>query len=196
MGGSGSDETPHSVTLSSPYWMGETEVTQGQWQALMGKNLSHFDGDLNLPVEQVSWDDAQEYVAALNACAALKNGWRWTLPTEAQWEYACRGGTVGDYAGDLDEMAWYSNNSGSKSHLVGTKAANAWGLNDMHGNVWEWCADWYGDYPRDMAITDIPFCQMNRDFLILKNFAPLSEKTLNQDEWIGSEAAVVKGAGV
>ncbi len=101
----------------------------------------------------MSWDDAQEYVAALNACAALQNGWRWTLPTEAQWEYACRGGTVGDYAGDLDVMAWYSNNSGSKSHSVGTKAANAWGLNDMHGNVWEWCADCYGDYPKG-AVTD------------------------------------------
>ena len=176
MGGSGSDETPHSVTLSSPFWMGETEVTQGQWQALMGNNPSNFKGDPNLPVEQVSWNNAQNYVTALNTRAALSNGWHWTLPTEAQWEYACRAGTTGEYAGDLDAMAWYGDNSGSKTHPVGTKKANAYdylrnqpnqqethpvgtkmanayGLSDMHGNVWEWCADWFGDYPKG-AVTD------------------------------------------
>ena len=149
--GSESDETPHSVTLSSPFWMGETEVTQGQWQALMGNNPSNFKSDPNLPVEQVSWDDAQGYVTALNARVALSNGWRWTLPTEAQWEYACRGGTTGEYADTLADMAWYDWNSGGKTHPVGTKQANGWGLSDMHGNVWEWCADWYGDYPKGAA---------------------------------------------
>ncbi|MEI7955317.1 MAG: SUMF1/EgtB/PvdO family nonheme iron enzyme, partial [Verrucomicrobiota bacterium] len=152
MGGGGPDETPHPVTLTKPFWLGRMEVSQAQWEAVTGKNPSNFKGK-NLPVETVSWDDASGFCQKLNAKGLLPAGWRWKLPTEAQWEYACRAGTTGDDAGNLDEMAWYSNNSGSKSHLVGTKAANAWGLNDMHGNVWEWCADWYGEYPKG-AVTD------------------------------------------
>ena len=152
MGGSGSDEKKHEVTLTKPFWLGRTEVTQGQWEAVMGNNPSHFKGK-DLPVEQVSWDDAQEFCKKLNEKSLLPAGWQWALPTEAQWEYACRAGTTGDYADSLDDMAWYSANIDSKTHAVATKKANAWGLHDMHGNVWEWCADRYGAYPTG-AVTD------------------------------------------
>jgi formylglycine-generating enzyme required for sulfatase activity len=152
MGGSGANETPHQVTLTRPFWLGRSEVTQAQWEAVMGSNPSSFKGDPNLPVEQVSWNDASEFCKKLNAKGLLPAGWRFALPTEAQWEYACRAGTTGDYAGSLDDMAWYSNNSGKKTHPVATKKANAWGLHDMHGNVDEWCADWYGDDPAGTVI--------------------------------------------
>ena len=105
----GSDEKPvHQVTISQAFYMGKYEVTQGQWQAVMGNNPSNFKGD-NLPVETVSWDDAIAFIARLNA---QNDGFTYRLPTEAEWEYACRAGTTGDYAGDLDAMAWYGNNSG------------------------------------------------------------------------------------
>ncbi len=107
----------------------------------MGSNPSYFRGD-DLPVEKVSWDDCQEFIRKVNA--SLTCGVR--LPTEAEWEYACRAGTTGAYAGDLSEMAWYESNSGSMTHDVGTKRANAWGLCNMHGNVLEWCNDRYGAY--------------------------------------------------
>ena len=121
--------------------MGKYEVTQAQWQSLMGNNPSYFKecgGDC--PVDQVSWQDAQEFLDKLND---LNDGFHYRLPTEAEWEYACRAGTIGDYAGNLKEMAWYSENSGNRTHAVGQKQPNAWGLADMHGNVWEWCEDWY-----------------------------------------------------
>ena len=146
MGGLGPSETRHEVTLTKACWLGQTEVTQAQWQAVMGNNPSHFTGK-DLPVEQVSWNDAQEFCGKLNAKSLLPAGWKFALPTEAQWEYACRAGTAGDYAGTLDEMAWHRANSDDKTHPVAAKNANAWGLYDMHGNVDEWCADWYGDYP-------------------------------------------------
>jgi formylglycine-generating enzyme required for sulfatase activity len=136
------DERPvHDVTISMAFYMGKYEVTQAQWQAVMGSNPSNFKGD-NLPVENVSWDDAVAFIARLNA---QKDGYSYRLPSEAEWEYACRAGTTGDYAGDLDAMAWYDKNSGNKTHDVGTKAPNAFGLFDMHGNVLEWCQDWYQD---------------------------------------------------
>jgi formylglycine-generating enzyme required for sulfatase activity len=136
------DEKPvHQVTINYSFYMGKYEVTQAQWQSVMGNNPSNFkDCGGNCPVEQVSWDDAQSFIQRLNG---MNDGYTYRLPTEAEWEYACRAGTTGDYAGNLSDMAWYSENSGSKTHTVGGKQPNAWGLADMHGNVWEWCQDWY-----------------------------------------------------
>ena len=131
-------EMQHRVTLTKGFWMAKTGVTQGQWKSVMGSNPSWYKGD-DLPMESVSWEDCQEF------CRKAGMGLR--LPTEAQWEYACRAGATGDYAGTgkLDDMGWYEDNSGDQTHPVGQKAPNAWGLYDMHGNVWEWCADWYDD---------------------------------------------------
>jgi formylglycine-generating enzyme required for sulfatase activity len=135
-----SDEQPvHRVKISRDFEMGKCEVTQAQWQAVMGDNPSSFKGD-NLPVEEVSWNDVQEFIRKLNQGDSK---YQYRLPTEAEWEYACRAGTTGDYAGDLDAMAWYGSNSNNQTHPVGQKQANKWGLYDMHGNVWEWCQDWY-----------------------------------------------------
>ena len=151
--GRDNDETQHRVTLTKGFYMGETEVTQGLWQEVMGANPSYNEVGDNYPVEKVSWNNCQDFLRKLNAKAPA--GWRFALPTEAQWEYACRAGTTGAYggSGNLDEMGWYDGNSGNKTHPVAQKRANAWGLYDMHGNVWEWCADWFGNYPSG-AVTD------------------------------------------
>ena len=141
--GRSSDETLHPVALKKGFWMAKTEVTQAQWKSVMGNNPSWNEGDDSRPVEHVSWDDCQKF--------CRKAGLR--MPTEAEWEYACRAGTTGAYAGKLEDMGWYKDNDGYNIHPVGQKQANAWGLYDMHGNVSEWCADWYGDYP-DGAVTD------------------------------------------
>ena len=158
-----SDEKPVTrVRISRGYWMGKFEVTQRQWQAVMGTNPSRFKncgGDC--PVEDVSWNEVQEFIGKLNP---RSGGRRYRLPTEAEWEYAARAGTETDtYAGDiitprgndpvLNRIAWYRENSGRKTHPVGRKAPNAWGLHDMLGNVWEWTGDWKGDYPGG-AVTD------------------------------------------
>ncbi len=138
------DSTKHKVTISQAFFMGRTEVTQAQWQAVMGNNPSSFKDCPNCPVESVSWEEAQQFVSKLNG---QNDGYKYRLPTEAEWEYACRAGTTGDYAGSIDSMGWYDANSGKTTHQVGQKQANAWGLYDMHGNVWEWVEDWYGEYP-------------------------------------------------
>ena len=138
-----SDEKPtHQVTLSS-YYIGKTEVTQELWQAVMGSNPSGFSG-ANLPVEKVSWEDCQIFIAILNELT----GKYFRLPTEAEWEYAARGGNKSKgykYSGSntIDDVAWYSSNSSSKTHPVATKAPNELGIYDMSGNVLEWCSDWY-----------------------------------------------------
>ena len=135
----------HQVTLSD-YYIGQTEVTQALWKAVMGSNPSFFKGD-NLPVECVSWDDCQVFIQKLNQLT----GKQFRLPTEAEWEYAARGGRKSrgyKYAGgnNIGSVAWYDGNSGKETHAVATKQANELGIYDMSGNVWEWCSDWYGDY--------------------------------------------------
>ena len=152
--GRSADERPHVVTLSQGYWLGATAVTQGQWQNVMGSNCSRFKGS-NLPVEKVSWKDAMAFCGKFTererAAGRLAAGYEYSLPSEAQWEYACRAGTTGAAAGLLGSMAVYYENS-SQTHVVGSKRANAWGLYDMHGNVWEWCNDRYGNYPIGSAV--------------------------------------------
>jgi len=150
------DETQHGVTLTKGFHLGVHQVTQAQWQAVMGANPSNFKGENNLPVEQVSWDDCVAFCEALGK----KDGRTYRLPTEAEWEYACRAGTTTPFhfgdtisvnQSNYDGNYTYSNGKKGvyrqKMTPVGSFPANAWGLFDMHGNVWEWCADWFGPYP-------------------------------------------------
>jgi formylglycine-generating enzyme required for sulfatase activity len=149
------DETQHRVTLTKGFWLGVHSVTQAHWQAALGSSPSSFKGE-DLPVENVSWDDCQEFVKQLGR----KTGKRFRLPTEAEWEYACRAGTTtpfhfgetistdqanydGNYTYGKGKKGIYR----EKTTPVGSFPANGWGLHDMHGNVWEWCQDWYGPYP-------------------------------------------------
>lgn len=153
--GLSNEEPGHRVQISQPFYLGKYEVTQGQWEAMMGSNPSDFKGDPNRPVETVSWDGAQAFIQKLNEQERVTT---YRLPTEAEWEYAARAGSTTAYSfGDdpmqLREYAWYHNNSNNTTHPVGQLKPNAWGLYDMHGNVWEWAQDWYGDYPSE-PVTD------------------------------------------
>ena len=150
-----SNETQHKVTLTKGFYMGVYTVTQEQWKAVMGNNPSAFKGEKNLPVESVSWDDCQEFIKKLRE----KDKKPYRLPTEAEWEYACRAGTTTPFHfGETistdqanfngEDVAVKKRHSRDKTTPVGSFPANAWGLHDMHGNVWQWCQDWYGDYPQ------------------------------------------------
>ena len=141
--GSGWDELPiHRVVISRAFQMGKYEITQKQFATVMLTNPSYHKGD-DLPVENVSWEDAQQFVTQMTA--NLKDGYQYRLATEAEWEYACRAGTTGNIPYNLDEYAWYSGNSGGNTHTVGTKKPNPFGLYDILGNVEEWVQDWYDE---------------------------------------------------
>jgi len=169
------EKPPHEVRISRGIQIGKYEVTQDQWQRVRGKNPSMFKG-ANLPVESVSWEDVQSFLAELNS---INDGYRYRLPTEAEWEYAARGGTTGPYYTDLDSAAWFeknseaqmrpmegkdverqslsasSKNSEVQTRAVGGKLPNSFGIYDMLGNVWEWCSDWYeGRYFESGPTTD------------------------------------------
>jgi formylglycine-generating enzyme required for sulfatase activity len=158
------EEDQHEVTISRAFWIGVHEVTQKQYEGVIGTNPSWFQGNnvkadsSNHPVEAVLWDHAVEFCKRLSEFPGEKKAGRvYRLPTEAEWEYACRAGTTtafsfGESPLSLGDFAWYRENS-DQTHLVGEKKPNAWGLYDMHGNVWEWCSDWYGEYPK-RAVTD------------------------------------------
>ncbi len=152
----------HSVTLTRDFWLGKYEVTQAEYAALMGKNPSHFKDKPDAPVEKVSYLEATAYCSALTQrerqAGRLPPGYEYRLPTEAQWEYACRAGTTnyfsfGDTEAEADQYAWTWENSEGSTHSIGQKRPNPWGLYDMHGNAWEWCLDWFGQYPA-MNVTD------------------------------------------
>jgi len=157
-----SNEIQHKVILTKDFWIADTACTQGLWEAVMGKNPAIFKGALR-PVENVSWNDCKEFIAKLNE---LEGTDKYRLPTEAEWEYACRAGSKSAFSnGDitvvdwldknLDKMGWYWGNSDNKTHEVGQREPNGWGLYDMHGNVWEWCEDWYDSgYYKDSPIDD------------------------------------------
>ena len=159
-------ELQHEVTLTKDFYLGMTQVTQAQYKEVMGENPSQFQGDKvagrdssEFPVETVSWEDAIEFCRRLSEFPNEKRAGRvYRLPTEAEWEYACRAGTdtaysFGDSSKWVSEHAWFDGNSKNRSHPVALKRPNAWGLYDMHGNVYEWCNDWHGDYP-ESAVTD------------------------------------------
>ena len=146
--GRSDNEVQHEVKLSQGFWLGETPVTQALWTAVMGENPSKFKRPTR-PVEQVSWEDTQDFLRKLNGHHPELN---LRLPTEAEWEYACRAGSEVARYGELAAVAWYDGNSGGRTHRVKAKEANAWGLYDMLGNVWEWCQDWYGEYDQSMVL--------------------------------------------
>jgi formylglycine-generating enzyme required for sulfatase activity len=152
-----------AVTISRGFWMGKYEVTQGEYQAVMGNNPSAYTGDTNRPVEQVTWFEANHYCLTLTqreqAAGRMSTKSVYRLPTEAEWEYACRAWTSTrfSYGDDTDytnltDYAWYLDNSDNATHPVGQKLPNSWGLYDQHGNVWEWCQDWYDELPGGIAL--------------------------------------------
>jgi formylglycine-generating enzyme required for sulfatase activity len=163
------DETQHEVTLSRGFYMQTTLVTRRQWKIVMEGSLPRFANEgPDYPIAEVSWNECQEFIRRLNAAGEHL----YRLPTEAEWEYACRAGTVSAFSGGeisssgqdpyLDEVAWYSYNSAGRTHYVAQKKPNQWALYDMHGNLCEWCQDWYGEYPAVLQ-TDPPGLKRGRE---------------------------------
>ncbi|HXM35504.1 MAG TPA: formylglycine-generating enzyme family protein [Pyrinomonadaceae bacterium] len=149
--GRNNEKPVHRITITQGFLMGRYEVTAGEWKTVMNREPNSFKGDL-FPVQFVSWNEAQVFIRKLNQ---MNDGYSYRLPTEAEWEYACRAGTTGEYADDLNWIAWYDINSDFKVHKVGYKHPNAWGLYDMEGNLWEYCQDWYSeDYYSQSSGTD------------------------------------------
>ncbi len=152
----------HLVSIDSGFWMFDTPCTQGLWEAVMGENPSQFKGP-DRPVESVSWSQCQEFLTAINS---RLEGFELSLPSEAQWEYACRAGTeTARYSENLDAVAWYSENGGNETQSVAGKEANSFGLYDMLGNVWEWCADvWLRDYSEISRWSQVESASAHRVF--------------------------------
>jgi len=165
----------HPVTLTRDYWIAKYEVTQGEYAALMRTNPSYFKGDPQRPVEKITWFEAAAYCTEVTkrerVAGHLPADYEYRLPTEAEWEYACRAGTTnffsfGDNAGEAGQYAWTMENASGTPHPVGQKRPNAWGLYDMHGNVWEWCNDWFAPYPAT-ALTN-PIGPTNSDYKVFR----------------------------
>jgi formylglycine-generating enzyme required for sulfatase activity len=167
------DERPvHQVTINYSFYMGKYEVTLTQWQAVLGNNPSEFKDCGTCPV-LVTFDEAQDFINKLNETSAR---FKYRLPTEAEWEYACRAGTTADYyAADVDDIGWYVGNSGSKTHPVGGKQPNALGLYDMSGNVWEWCRDWYHDSYNGAPTDGTAWLRVDHAFLVLRGGSSISQ---------------------
>ncbi|HUS35904.1 MAG TPA: formylglycine-generating enzyme family protein [Verrucomicrobiae bacterium] len=172
--GRSNDEGPQTeVTISRGFWLGVCAVTQDEWKSIaegatgLNAEPSFFHGD-HLPVEQVSWTDCQNWLQELNALeeSHLLDRFEYRLPTEAEWEFACRAGTQTPFnVGELENSAWYAANSNGQTHAVGEKKPNSWGFHDMHGNVWEWCQDRYGALPGGSVIDPQgPIAGLNRVF--------------------------------
>lgn len=192
---SNADEKPvHQVTLTNNYYIGKTEVTQALWKAVMGINPSNHKGD-NLPVECVSWSDCQKFISKLNAVT----GKNFRLPTEAEWEFAARGGNNSkhyQYSGsnNINEVAWYYVNSGDQTHDVATKQPNELGIYDMSGNVYEWCQDWYGNYS-SFAQTN-PLGSMSGDGRVSRggswcNFVGLCRSSFRRSEGLSHRIPII-----
>lgn len=194
----GSPRTKHKVVLTDGFWLLATQVTQKQWFSVTGESPSHFQGE-NRPVESVSWFDCQEYAKRLTALAP--QGTRFCLPTEAEWEYACRAGTTGDYGGtgDVDEMGWYNKDwdwESMHTRDVAQKKPNAWGLYDMHGNVAEWCEDRFGRYPKETVVN--PTGSLKAPNRVVRGGGYFSDKTQIRsfDRWASSPNCLSKFFGL
>ncbi len=202
------EKQKHLVRITRPFYLGVTEVTQGQYQAVMGKTPSVFRMSDDLPVERVSWFDAIEFCIKLSdketqqpryriedKTVTFTGGYGYRLPTEAEWEYACRAGSTtrypfGDDENGLGEYAWYHKNAGGKTHPVGQKRANVWGLHDMMGNVWEWCWDGYAvDYYKGSTVDD-PHGATKSEGRVVRggswNGNPLASRSAHR-AWFGRE---------